>query len=85
MAANLSEYSGVTYRVVGVMVALSLFFLNIASTSAFVKYRAGSSDWSVGCLPADRVSVFVGVALNWLERSDSTTSGADMMTGFCVV
>lgn len=49
--------------------ALSLSFLDMAaSTSTFVQYRDGSSNWVVGHLAADRLSAFFAVMLSRLAQ-----------------
>lgn len=70
LAATLSEYSGFKFKVVGVVVAVFFSFLiEHGLYFVFVKNRAGSSDWTVGRLMTDRLSVFVWCnALNRLVK-----------------
>lgn len=69
-------------EIFGIVVARSCSFLNMASTSALVKYWDGSSDCMVGLFAAEELLALAGV-VPWAASSTtgSTTGGTGVDTG----
>lgn len=82
-SATLSEYGGFKSNFFYAVVALSLSFLNMASISAFVIYKDGSSDWATSRLAAEELSALH--SLDSFITNKLHNGGASVDTGGCMV